>query len=121
MKKMIVFTKNITCNNWLLGASFNQNKTQRGINMKKSIIAVLSSIAFASAPVAYATDANDSVMGNSNGETAQMRNIDKCVKGQFNGTVKTYDYQTKVKLCTMAGNDQSGKPVPEQKFKTPFR
>lgn len=88
--------------------------------MKKSIIAVMAAIAFVSAPVAYANKDNNDGMGNSNGATAQMRNIDNCVTLNA-GTVKTYDIQSHVKPCTMSGDKYSGKQIPEQKFKTPFR
>ena len=91
--------------------------------MKKTILAIAAALAFVASPVAFAnesgSDADNNNMGNSNGASAQMRNIDRCIYGNT-GTVKSYDLQSHVKPCTLNG-EHAGKPVPEQKYKTPFR
>ena len=91
--------------------------------MKKTILAIAAALAFVASPVAFANDSDNDAknnnIGNSNGASAQMRNIDRCIYGNT-GTVKTYDLQSQVKPCTLSGK-YADKPVPKQEFKTPFR
>lgn len=96
---------------------------QEEMTMKKTILAIAAALAFFASPVAFANesgnDADNNNMGNSNGASAQMRNIDRCIYGNT-GTVKSYDLQSHVKPCTLSGK-YADKPVPKQEFKTPFR
>ncbi|EKL2214073.1 hypothetical protein PQ125_002607 [Salmonella enterica] len=88
--------------------------------MKKLFVILAIAISsFASVNALAKEDSDKS--GNSNGATAQMRNIDACVKGEFNGTVKSYDNVSHVKPCTAFAGEWDRKPVPEQKVKAPFR
>lgn len=85
--------------------------------MKMKLFAI-ALVMFASCAIA-AEPGKKSDPGYGDGATAQPRQIDACVTANTSVTIP-YKNGSHVKPC-VGGDSYKGKPLPEQKFKAPFR
>lgn len=84
----------------------------------KNILAV-ALVIFSASAMAAPGEGRKSDPGYGDGGTAQPRQIDACVNANTSVTIP-YKNGAHVEPC-VGGNSYKGKPLPEQKFKAPFR
>lgn len=86
--------------------------------MKMKLFAIALAM-FASCVIASPGENRKTDPGYGDGGTAQPRQIDACVNANTSVTIP-YKNGSHVKPC-VGGDSYKGKPLPEQKFKAPFR
>lgn len=86
--------------------------------MKMKLFAIALAM-FASSALAAGVDGRKSDPGYGDGATAQPRQIDACFNANTSATIP-YTDGAHVKPCEHF-TKYDGKPLPEQKFKAPFR